>query len=191
MIVYLITNKVNGKQYVGQTTKTVEKRWEKHLENADLGIKFLIYKSIRKYGAENFSRVILHECETKEEMDFVEMFYIALLSTKAPNGHNLTDGGEGQFGRRLSEKAIQKMRDAFTGKPNPKNSEHLKKNPRPRNPVNGRLLSDNEIATGNWDTTPAKASEETRLKMSKAHEGFRHTEESKAKMRGKRGPRKR
>jgi hypothetical protein len=133
---------------------------------------------------------------------------------------NLTDGGEGTSGvkfrgrrpiseetRRLmsgsakrrpptrlgstwSEELKKKMSGINSGKPNPKNSEHLKKNPRPRNPVTGRLLSDTEIVTGKWNTVPTKATEETRLKMSKSHEGFRHTEESIAKMRGKRGPRR-
>ena len=184
MIVYLATNEMNGKQYVGQTIFTLEERWKKHLYSVESESKYYFHRAIRKYGEENFSLSILQVCETKEEMDFVEIFYIAFLNTKAPKGYNATDGGEGQLGRKLSEEAIQKMRKAFTGRPNPKNSEHLKNNPRPRNPVSGRLLSDKEISTGLWETKKAKASPETCLKMSEAHKGFKHTDESKKKMKG-------
>jgi len=49
-MVYLITNEVNGKHYVGQTTRTVEQRFKEHMESP-----YPIGKAIRKYGAENFT----------------------------------------------------------------------------------------------------------------------------------------
>ena len=44
-------------------------------------------------GAENFSREVLAECETPEELDAQERFYIKKLDCKHPKGYNLTDGG--------------------------------------------------------------------------------------------------
>lgn len=38
MFIYLITNNVNGKQYVGQTTKTIEERWKRHCWQSTLKI---------------------------------------------------------------------------------------------------------------------------------------------------------
>ena len=49
-VVYLILNMLNGKKYVGQTTKTVEERFRQHKRCK----KGLIGKAIRKYGKEKF-----------------------------------------------------------------------------------------------------------------------------------------
>jgi group I intron endonuclease len=113
MQVYLITNKVNGKQYVGQTVKRLSSRWSEH-KCSDTNTR--ISRTIRKHGAENFTIETLHTCETKEEMDFVEMFYIALLNTKTLNGYNITDGGEGTHGMYPSPETVEKMRQAKLGK---------------------------------------------------------------------------
>jgi group I intron endonuclease len=115
MIVYLVINKVNGKQYVGQTVKSLETRWKKHLSAVALGSDYYFHKALRKYGSESFSKETLHDCLTKEEMDFVEVFYITLLNTKAPNGYNSTEGGEGTVGHKHSEESIQKMKESHTG----------------------------------------------------------------------------
>jgi group I intron endonuclease len=115
MLVYLITNSVNGKQYVGQTAKELVERWKKHVAAIDTERAHYLHKALKKYGLENFVLETLHECVSKEEMDFVEMFYISLLNTKVPNGYNLTDGGEGTLGHRHSEASILKMKESHKG----------------------------------------------------------------------------
>lgn len=112
MIIYLITNKINGKQYVGQTKHTLEYRWSEHISTSKSKRFWLVHKAIAKYGEENFLVETLHICETKEEMDFVEMFYIALLNSKAPIGYNLTDGGDGPTGHKHSEASRAKIKKA-------------------------------------------------------------------------------
>ena len=95
--IYLITNKINNKKYVGQTTKTVIKRWEKHcydaLNNRD---DFYFHKAIRKYGLENF---IIQQLQqgNNEQLDELEIKYIALYNTYYiyGQGYNLTRGGQG------------------------------------------------------------------------------------------------
>lgn len=111
MIVYLLTNKINGKQYVGQTSQTFKKRWGSHGSDAkrNRGPHALIH-AFNKYGKDNFEKEILHTCETKDEMDFVETFYIFFFGTKAPNGYNITDGGDGTSGR-IGHKASEETRD--------------------------------------------------------------------------------
>ncbi|MBR7024887.1 MAG: GIY-YIG nuclease family protein [Selenomonadaceae bacterium] len=87
-IVYLITNLLDDKQYVGQTTRTLEERFSEHSE-ADS----LLGRAIQRDGAENFSREVLAECETPEKLDAQERFYIKKLDCKHPKGYNNTDGG--------------------------------------------------------------------------------------------------
>ena len=87
-IVYLITNLLDGKKYVGQTTRTLEERFSEHAE-ADS----LLGRAIQRDGTENFSREVLSECETPEELDAQERFYIKKLDCKHPHGYNGTDGG--------------------------------------------------------------------------------------------------
>jgi len=109
MQVYLITNKINGTQYVGQTVRTLEQRWNSHVSVAMRGKGGYLAKAIKKYGAEQFTVETISLCESKEEMDFTEMLYIALLHTQRPAGYNLTAGGEGNLGWKPSEEIRNRM----------------------------------------------------------------------------------
>lgn len=52
--IYKITNQVNGKVYIGKTQYTIESRWKTHMYALNNGIKYTLYKAMRKYGVENF-----------------------------------------------------------------------------------------------------------------------------------------
>lgn len=159
MKVYLITNLITKKMYIGQTILSLEHRWGQHKSDSKRmrGPLHLVH-SIRKYGSEQFFMQLLHECETKEEMDFVEMFYIILLNTKAPNGYNLTDGGDGTQG--------------FSGW---KASEETKAKLRLRKNIwLGRKHKPESILRMKVSATGRKASPETKQKMSESMGGWRH-----------------
>ncbi len=91
--VYLRTNLINGKQYVGQTKniRTRENDWR--CLKARYANKILTEER-EKYGVNNFKTDILAECETQEEAWELEQKYIAELGTKYPAGYNQSDGGE-------------------------------------------------------------------------------------------------
>lgn len=89
-IIYKITNKVNGKSYIGQTRYTIEFRWKQHQHKKD---STYFHNAIHKYGIENFSIEILEECDIKD-LNSREIFYIAKYDT-FNNGYNLTIGGDG------------------------------------------------------------------------------------------------
>lgn len=89
-IVYKITNKLNGMPYVGKTTRPLEVRFKEHTK-ADS----YIGNAIRKYGEENFLCEVIEECETPEQLNEREIFWIAFFKCKQPNGYNQTDGGDG------------------------------------------------------------------------------------------------
>ena len=92
MFVYLITNLINGKRYVGQTSKSLEKRFRGHCIKSGC---LLINRAIQKYGKSNFVIEPIIEVDTKDLTDEFEKEYIVRYCSKAPNGYNMTDGGEG------------------------------------------------------------------------------------------------
>ena len=89
-IIYKITNKVNGKSYIGQTRYTLEFRWKQHQHKKD---NTYFHNAIHKYGIENFSIEILEKCNI-EDLNSREIFYIAKYDT-FKNGYNLTIGRDG------------------------------------------------------------------------------------------------
>lgn len=95
MIIYMATNKVNGKKYIGQTVQTLAARKGAHLRNARNGIKFPFYNAIRKYGEDNFSWVVLCTAGDIGELDAREKYFIAAYGTFAARskGYNATAGG--------------------------------------------------------------------------------------------------
>jgi len=99
-IVYKITNQVNQKSYIGQTSRTLNQRKQEHVNNAKKSKKpaSLLYKAIRKYGVENFEWTLLEEC-SNDILDDREKFYIKKLRThSSKGGYNLTEGGSTIFG---------------------------------------------------------------------------------------------
>ena len=97
-VIYKITNKFNCKDYIGQTVQTLKERFKQHTK-ADS----VIGHAIRKYGRKNFTIEVIEECETREQLNEREIFWIAFFNCKVPNGYNYTDGGQGateQFGEK-------------------------------------------------------------------------------------------
>ncbi len=98
MLVYKITNNVNGHGYIGITQCSLAKRWREHLSAARTGSDKRLYKAMRKYGVDNFSIAVLYEATSFQELQVVERGLIASHGTYANsgNGYNLTSGGEGR-----------------------------------------------------------------------------------------------
>lgn len=99
--IYLITNKINNKKYVGQSTDIMY-RWHQHCININRSNKRSLIKSAMKhYGIDNFTFEILEVCPP-EELNEKEKFYISKYNTyylaEKSNGYNMTLGGEGQNG---------------------------------------------------------------------------------------------
>lgn len=85
-MIYLITNTINGKRYIGKTSRTIEQRWYQHYKNAEYGHNTYLYKAIRKYGKEAFTVESLAEGLDEEE--------ILLIAEHNPE-YNMTRGGDG------------------------------------------------------------------------------------------------
>ena len=159
--IYKITNKLNGKVYIGQS-RDIDARWRQHINAKD---NFAIHNAIKKYGEENFKFEVLLECPA-DMLNVWERDMIALYDCMSPYGYNLTEGGEGckcseetrlklsniRKGKHFSEETKHKISESMKGKKRQPFSAETKKK-----------MSD--VRKG------IQLSEETRLKMSEAKKG--------------------
>ena len=89
--IYLTTNKINNKKYIGQHKGSPTDNY--------FGSGTTILKAIAKYGKENFTKEILCFCETREEADQKEKEYIQLYNAvESKDFYNNAEGGAGGDG---------------------------------------------------------------------------------------------
>lgn len=96
--IYKITNQINGKVYIGQSV-CIQHRWNEHRSAAfninNKNYNCHLYRSIRKYGIENFTFEILEQCN-EEELNDKEIYWIKYYdATNKEKGYNIKLGGEG------------------------------------------------------------------------------------------------
>lgn len=110
--IYKITNKINGKCYIGKTLQTVQKRWEQHQHEANQlrSSDRPLYRAINKYGIENFEIESIEEIKNILETDINERekYWIEYYGS-FKNGYNATYGGDGKH--YLDYELISKMYD--------------------------------------------------------------------------------
>ncbi len=94
--IYKITNKINGKVYVGQTMKTLKERFQKHCwgttEKDSYHLNMAIKKAIKKYGKDNFTIELIEEVE-QNKLDEREVYWISFYNSYN-KGYNCTLGGQ-------------------------------------------------------------------------------------------------
>lgn len=86
-VIYKIINKIDGKFYIGKTTKLINTRFQFHYYAHKNKMTYL-YKAMRKYGFNNFDIQIIEETTSLDER---EKYWI----TKLKPQYNMTSGGEG------------------------------------------------------------------------------------------------
>jgi len=92
MLVYKITNLINGKMYVGQTTRPLNERWASHGSRAFKQGMAINY-AIEEFGRSSFKIEPLEKCGSVEELWQAEQDWIKRLDTLTPNGYNIQRGG--------------------------------------------------------------------------------------------------
>lgn len=106
MHIYKTTNLLNGKIYVGQTSK--------NLDTDYLGSGKVLIKAVKKYGKSAFKREIIEECVSKEQMNEREKYWIQYFDSINRNkGYNVSIGGEGG---NLGDKVNKKISKSMKGK---------------------------------------------------------------------------
>jgi len=89
--IYLITNKINGKKYIGSTINVPSKRWREHRYLSKNGSNCYFHKAIRKYGENNFTIKEICTILNKNDIEKIELYFINLFNTLHPFGYNTAD----------------------------------------------------------------------------------------------------
>ena len=190
-IIYKIINKINGKVYIGQTTK--ERGFKGRYECSGEGIERVynyhksreehnrsynkhLLRSIENHGFEAFE--VIEEFDvaySKEELDKLEIKYIKEFNCLNPNGYNNDEGGnKGKFckeSKRLLSEKKSGENNPFYGK---KHSEETRK--KMSEAHKGKCVGENHPMYGKHQ------SEETKEKNRQAHLKENLSEETRIKM---------
>ena len=168
--IYMYTNKINGKRYIGQTRNFLKRhkghQWETTSEKSRTS-HHAFHKALKKYGINNFSIDILAQnIESQQERDELERAFIAYFNTICPNGYNISDGGNVGANLRAG-KSDEELEDWHTkiGKAH-----------------KGKVVSEETKKKMSEAHVGKKLIEETRRKMSEAQKGRKHSEETKEKL---------
>lgn len=124
MIIYKITNLIDGKIYIGQTINRLKRRVNR------LRYNILLKRAMKLYGIENFELSVIENCSDINELNEKEQFWISFYdSINNQKGYNLQSGGKNcrmhEYTKKMlsekcsgwhhTEKAKQKIREASTG----------------------------------------------------------------------------
>ena len=186
----MATNSVTGKKYIGYTTKGLNARRKTHYRDAKRDKGNYFHDAIRKYGEDCFIWTIVEDgIDDFKCLQERERYWIKTSATRAPDGYNLTDGGDGVVGMVVSAETRRKMSLAGKGR---KVSEETRR--RQSLAVTGYRHTEEakrkmSIASKNRVHPKGhKASDETKRKLSLSHignsnaKGYKHTAEARIKM---------
>ena len=180
--IYMYTNKINGKRYVGQA-KDFNERHKQHIRNH----KMIVDKAIDKYGADSFEiKILAHDVPTLDKLNEYEKFFIKRYKSSVKEwGYNVAEGGHNgnvfdgkteeemrEIGKRMSEGKKGKYLGAnsyWYGKA--KTEEQKKK-------IGNTLKKYSGENSWNYGL---KRSEETKQKISKNHADFSLSKHPKAR----------
>ena len=112
-LVYVHTNKINGKKYVGQSSNIVE-RWRNGGKNYFSSIK--VFRAIQKYGWENFTHEILYENLNKEAANKIERDLIRKYDS-INNGYNIQEGGYTSLTQNSLDKMSKSLKQGYLDHP--------------------------------------------------------------------------
>lgn len=172
--VYLIQHIATGRAYVGVTTD-VARRWSNHRSGCNR--QTYIARAIALHGVAGFAFSVLDVFETETEALWWESWWIEYLNTRAPNGYNLTGGGEGCTSPTDDVRA--KMSAAKLGR---QLSDAHRAALSASSPLRGRPRDAGLVARTAAAHRGAKRSEVTRAKIAARAIGRRPSDETRAKL---------
>jgi len=115
-IIYKATNQINGKVYIGQTSRKLNRRIIEHFSDKRL-LRLPFSRALKKYGQQSFEFIVIDFGEDKPTLDEKEKHWIDFYDCKSPQGYNLTDGGDGTSG--IKRPDISEINRRKVGEKNP------------------------------------------------------------------------
>lgn len=176
--VYMIEHSATGRRYVGKSVN-VRRRLAAHFEGRVR--RGFLAAAIRKHGRAAFTTTILERCTTEDEATAREVHWIREMGSRAPDGFNLTDGGEGVTGHRWTEEARAAKSLATMGKVHSDETRakmsaaHRARNATPEGAA--------KIAARTAKRSGYRHSEETRARIGNSNRGQRRDAATCAKIR--------
>lgn len=128
MFIYKITNKKNNKIYIGQTIRLIEKRFQRHINDALNNILDThLARAIRKYGQDSFEITLIDTAKSQDELNIKEQYWIQKYnSINSEIGYNETDaiyksGGNTYMSKTKKEleQIVRKISKSKIGNRNP------------------------------------------------------------------------
>lgn len=190
--IYIITNNLNNKKYIGQTSRDINKRMIEHLYCSRSNENRPLYNAIRKYGWKNFS-LIFFECG-EEILDAMERMLIYLYYTTAKkSGYNLDTGGHKN--KHFTQEVREKLSKSHKGHVSCNKGKHLPEETKQKismtRKLKGSAKGENNYFYdkhfyGEQNPNYGKhLTEETKKKISKANSGENN---GMAKLKGDKNP---
>jgi group I intron endonuclease len=106
--IYIVTNKINGMKYVGQSIQLdIKSRWKAH-RSKKRSVGKILHNAYKKYGYDNFDYKIICIC-FDEDTNKYEEEYIKKYNTVHPNGYNLLQGGNNRKHNEETKRLISEI----------------------------------------------------------------------------------
>ena len=141
--IYLITNKLTGKKYIGQTLENdIHERWKSHFKKSS-NCRYLKH-ALAKYHKENFKFEIICIC-FDTDCDKYEKEYIKKFNTLVPNGYNLREGGNnGRHNTETKKKISNTLRSKWSNLSESEKKKHSESISGPNNHQFGKKRTPEE-----------------------------------------------
>ena len=111
MEIYKITNKINGKVYIGQTIRPVEYRFHRHINDAMHNILDTHFaRAIRKYGPDQWQLEVIDAATTQDELNQKEQYWIKYYNS-VEEGYNETDAISKCGGNTYQSKTEEELKE--------------------------------------------------------------------------------
>ena len=192
--VYIITNNISGKQYVGSRMCYDDPSTDNYM-----GSSKYLKEDYEINGINNFQKEILHFYEDKEQMLNSESFHILKYNTLSPNGYNRylpnTHPGFHMGGTEVKEETKNKIRSKLSGENHPNWGRHLSQKTRDKigksneGKTAGRIMDQktkDKIGSANKiSLKDHHPSEKTKEKIKNSNLGVKRSDVTKNKIKGK------